>query len=348
MTRFPRLALLFLLACSAVAFAADHVWNAALQLYNQQHWAEASAAFAAIETASPGKTDALLYQSRALVQLGRLTDAESAVETYVTSHTSADGLRQLGYVRFRMHKPTRSLDAYAAAAKLSKVTADDLVITAQDYLLMMDPLSASEALEQAVKLDPNNIEANYQICRVRYKQGRMEEAIPCFQKVLNSDPSRIKAQENLGLSFERAGQLDDALAVYQQAVKLDQAATAHDEHPYLYLGTLLIKMGRSQQALPILNDGLKLNPSSGKLHAQLGKAFANLKQSAEAQREMEEAARLDPRDGANHYALARLYASVGKNDLAEQQFQAAKVQFDAEKAKSNTMGMGREIELTPE
>ncbi len=158
----------------------------------------------------------------------------------------------------------------------------------------------------------------------------------------------MKAYENLGLSLERAGQLDDALAAYQQAVKLDQAAAKHDEHPYLYLGTLLIKMGRSQQALPILNEGLKLNAARGKLHAQLGKAYANLKQPADAQREMEEAARLDPEDGANHYALARLYASLGKNELAEQQFQAAKLQFNAEKAKSNTMGMGREIELTPE
>ena len=320
-----------------------------MALFDQQHWAESASAFATIEQQAPGKTDALLYRARSLTELGQVNEAEPAIEAYVTAHpASPEGWREMGYIRFRLRKPTGSLDAYAQAAKLSPQTSTDLVISAQDYLLTMDTLSAAQCLEKALKLQPNDIEAVYQFGRVRYKQGRMDEAIASFEQVLRSDPSRIKAQENLGLSLERYGQLEQALAAYQQAVNLDAVASAHSDRPYLYLGALLVKLGRSQDAVPVLARGLELNPNSGKLHSVLGRAYLNLKRPVEAQHEMEESVQLDPKDGPSHYALARLYTSVSKPELAEQQFKAAQVQFDAEAAKGNTMGMGREMELTPE
>src|SRR5664279_5847462 len=109
--------------------------------------------------------------------------------------------------------------------------------------------SLSQAWQTNPKLQPSDIEAVYQFGRVRYKQGRMDEAIASFEQVLRSDPSRIKAQENLGLSLERYGQLEQALAAYQQAVNLDAVASAHSDRPYLYLGALLVKLGRSQDAV---------------------------------------------------------------------------------------------------
>lgn len=340
---------LTVLALSFTVFAQNAAWKQAQTLFNQQKWIEASAAFAAIEQSSPGKTDALLFRARALVQLEQFKDAETALEPYIATHpASADGWRELGYVRFRLRKPTGSLDAYAQAAKLSPVTAADLTISAQDYLLMMDTLSAAQSLEQARKLEPSYLEAAYQLGRVRYKQGLMEEAIACFQQVLQADPSRLKAQENLGLSLEHTGQMDAAIAAFQAAVVLDSAAAKHDEHSYLYLGSLLIKVGRSQDAVPVLQRGIALNPQSGKLHAALGRGYFNLKQVPEAQTELEEAVRLDPKDAASHYTLGRLYTSQGNRELATAQFEAAKAQFEIEKSKSATVGMGRDMQLTPE
>ena len=256
----------------------------------------------------------MLYRARSLTELGQVNEAEPAIEAYVTAHpASPEGWRELDTSGFRLRKPTGSLDAYAQAAKLSPQTSTDLVISAQDYLLTMDTLSAAQCLEKALKLQPNDIEAVYQFGRVRYKQGRMDEAIASFEHVLRSDPSRIKAQENLGLCLERYGQLEQALAAYQQAVNLDAVASAHSDRPYLYLGALLVKLGRSQDAVPVLVRGLKeLNPNSGKLHSVLGRAYLNLNRPAEAQHEMEESVQLDPKDGPSHYALARLYTSVGK------------------------------------
>jgi tetratricopeptide (TPR) repeat protein len=352
MLRFSLRAVLLslaVLALSVTALAQNAAWQQAQTLVNQQRWTEASAAFAAIEQNSPGKTDALLYRARALVQLDQLKDAEPALESFIATHpASAEGWRELGYVRFCLRKPTGSLDAYEQAAKLSLVTPADLTISAQDYLLMMDTLSAAQALEQARKLDPSYLEAIYQLGRVRYRQGRMDDAIACFQQVLQADPSRLKAQENLGLSLEHSGQMDAAIAAFQAAVALDSGSAKHDEHSYLYLGALLVKIGRSQYAVPVLQRGIALNPQSAKLHAALGRAYFNLKQVAGAQAELEQAVRLDPKDGASHYALGRLYTSQGNRELAATQFEAAKAQFEVEKSKSATVGMGRDMQLTPE
>ena len=54
---------------STSAFAQTNP-NSAMELFRARRWKEAAAAFAAAEKIQPGKTDALLYQGKALVNLG--------------------------------------------------------------------------------------------------------------------------------------------------------------------------------------------------------------------------------------------------------------------------------------
>ena len=96
-----------LITCVSPAFSQGASWNAAIALFNQQRWADAASAFATLEQQSPGRTDALLCRARALTQLGQLHEAESAIGMYVDGHpASTEGLRELGYIRFRLRKPT--------------------------------------------------------------------------------------------------------------------------------------------------------------------------------------------------------------------------------------------------
>src|SRR5664280_578257 len=92
------------------AFSQGSSLKSAMALFDQQHWTEAASAFATIEQQSPGKTDALLYRARSLTELGQMNEAEPDIEAYVTAHpASPEGWRELGYIRFRLRKPTGSL-----------------------------------------------------------------------------------------------------------------------------------------------------------------------------------------------------------------------------------------------
>ena len=50
-------------------------------------------------------------------------------------------------------------------------------------------------------------------------QGRVEEAISCYQKAILLDPSYVVAYNDLGIAFEREGQTERAKQMYLEAIK---------------------------------------------------------------------------------------------------------------------------------
>src|SRR5271154_4000903 len=313
----------FLLFCAGVLFALElsgqtSSFDLGMQLFQQRRWADAAAAF---QKCDPATTPALLYRGKALVNLGQLDEAAAALESYNKTHPrSEDAVYLLAYIRFRQNQPKESLRLFTAAASLKNPTADDLKLVALDYVLLGDYDDAARYLEQSVAMDPDNIEARYHLGRVRYQQNRFDLAITAFQEVVRRDPGNMKAQDNLGLSLEARNEVEGAIAAYREAIRLDTNLTAHDEQPYLNLGTLLAKSGRTEEAIPLLVRASTIAPNSGKERYQLAKAYFDLNRFEDARREAEKAVSLEPGESPNHYLLGRVYQRSGKSELAGEQF----------------------------
>ncbi|MGH9529471.1 MAG: tetratricopeptide repeat protein, partial [Terriglobales bacterium] len=271
--------------------------------------------------------------------------ADMALQSYMKEHPhSEDGAYLIAYTRFREDKPKESLQLFTEAGKIKPPTADDLKIVALDYVLLNDYADAGHYLEIALKLDPNNLEARYHLGRVRYEQNRFDEAIAAFQDVLKHDPRSVKAEENLGLSLEAKNEMDPAILAYDKAIEFDKSPNEHTEHPYLDLGTLLIKLNRAVKAIPVLSQARDINPNSSKVRYQLGKAYFDLNRLADAQTETQEAVRLNPNDAPTHYLLGRIYQRLGKTDLAAQQFKLTETLTRAEELRGGGMGTAPAIE----
>src|SRR5258708_25211990 len=106
------------------------------------------------ETASPGTTDALLFEGKALVHLSNFPAAERTPQRYVASHpASAEGLYLLGFVLHRQNRPSESLAAYTRAASIAPPSGDDLKIVGLDYVLLGDYSDAIKWLQSAVERD---------------------------------------------------------------------------------------------------------------------------------------------------------------------------------------------------
>lgn len=305
----------FTLSAQSTSFAQ------AMELFRQHQWTSAAASFAECEKDAPGKTDALLYRGKSLINLGQFDDAGVALQKYREVHSnSEDAVYLLAYVRFRENKPEDSLQLFTDAAKLRTPTADDLKIVALDYVLLADYDDAAHYLETALNMDPANEEARYHLGRVRYQQNRFDLAIAAFQEVLRRDPANLKAQDNLGLSFDAENKTDEAIEAYQKAIELDSAARVHSEQPYLNLGMLLAKANRADQAILMLVRASEISPKVGKVHYELAKAYFSLNRLEDARREAELAVSLEPGEGPDHYLLGRVYQRLGKAELAAQQF----------------------------
>jgi tetratricopeptide (TPR) repeat protein len=322
-------------------FGQTPCFDQAMQQFRERRWADAALAFAQCEQAEPGKTAALLYRGKALVNLGKFDEASTALESYQQNHPqSDDAVYLLAYVRFRQDKPKDSLQLFTAAARLKGPTADDLKVVALDYVLLNDYEDAARYLERSLAADPANIEARYHLGRVRYQQNRFDDAIADFRQVLERDPGNIKAQNNLGLSLEAKNEVDAAIAAYRQAVKLDETRPVHSEEPYLNLGVLLGKSGHAEEAIPLLMRTSGIAPNSAKARYQLAKAYFEVNRLEDALREAERAVSLDPKDSSEHYLLGRIYQRSGKSDLAKEQFRITEQLIHAKSSKPGGMVSG--------
>ena len=301
------------------------------------HYSSAASLFAGAENASPGATDALLYQAKSLVHLQDFAGAERALHSYIASHRdSSDALYMLGFVLNRENQPSKSLAFYTRGAAITRPTADDLKVVGLDYVLLDDYADAIKWLEKAVQFDATNVDAWYYLGRAYYTKSRLIEARKAFQTMLNLDPHDARAENNLGLIFESDAQPEAAIDAYRKAIAWQEQSLHPSEQPYVNLGNVLIGQDRPQEAVAPLEKAVRLAPSNGFCHLKLGIAYLRARQLEGAQRELENATQLEPDNAQAHYQLGKLYKEIGALDRAKAEFdRTAELQSHAASAKSD-------------
>jgi tetratricopeptide (TPR) repeat protein len=299
----------------------DDGYEKAKAAFQSGLYVEAVSLFEALESAEPGKTDALVYSAKANIHLQKFAEAEQTLRRYLERNPeSANGNYLLGYVLHRENRPTESLQLYTKAAKITPPTADDLKIVALDYELLNDNSEAIRWLERSAAMDPDNKEAWYYLGRAYYTASRMPDARGAFEHVLRLDPRDARAENNLGLILESGGKTEEALAAYRNAIAWQKENGPSAEQPYLNLGSLLVTLDRAQEAIPSLQKAVELATTNSQCHLRLGTAYLHSNRLDEAQRELREAVRLNPQDATAHYQLGRYYKRVKNLEGAKREF----------------------------
>ncbi len=303
--------------------------------FKAAHYDVAAALFVKAEEATPGVTDALLYESKACVHLDQFTTAESALRRYLALHADSDeALYLLGYVLHRQGKASESLDIYTRAANYRTPAGDDLKVVGLDYVLLNDYPDAIKWLERAVAAEPKNKEAWYFLGRAYYTRTRIAEARHAFATVLDLDPRDAKAENNLGLIFESETQPDAAMEAYRKAIAWQEPSARPSEQPYLNLGSLLMEQMKVSEAIPALQKAVEIAPGNAICHMKLGTAFLRAGKLADARKELEKAAQLAPDEPAAHFQLGKLYKELKLPEKARAEFdQTAELQSRAASTK---------------
>jgi predicted TPR repeat methyltransferase len=116
---------------------------------------------------------------------------------------------------------------------------------------------AVAALERSLIDEPESAAtAWYRLGNVRGEQGRVDDALTCFERSLALDPSSAKAWNNLGAACQRLGSLDRGRAAYRTALHRDPSLF----EPYLNLGRLCEVVGDLAAAAAYLKAGLSRYP----------------------------------------------------------------------------------------
>ncbi len=101
------------------------------------------------------------------------------------------------------------------------------------------------------------------------QQGRLDEAVACYQQALALKPDYAEAHNNLGNVLKEQGKFEEALASYQQALGLkpDYAEVHYNQ------GVVLKEQGRLTEALASLEHALRLKPDYAEAHSSRALAW---------------------------------------------------------------------------
>jgi serine/threonine protein kinase/Tfp pilus assembly protein PilF len=150
----------------------------------------------------------------------------------------------------------------------------------------------------------------------------IDRAIALLEQAVELDPKYVEALIALSGALELKGSFlaqhtlfDRSLALVQQAIQI--RPTDGDAH--IQLGDTLLSMGRADEAIAALEEGLRLQPDRAQAHSILARAYWLGKgQIEEAIKEFERTLQLNPAAGYTHLQLALLYTLRGDFAPAEE------------------------------
>ena len=80
---------------------------------------------------------------------------------------------------------------------------------------------AHEAIQTALKLEPNNVEVLQPAAAIASTLGRLSDSIALYERCVEIDPLRVGAIKSLGDRYRHASRFDDAYAAYRQVQTLN-------------------------------------------------------------------------------------------------------------------------------
>jgi Flp pilus assembly protein TadD len=120
------------------------------------------------------------------------------------------------------------------------------------------------------------------------KKGEIEEAITCFDRVLEMDPNNEAALHNRGVALRSAGRFEEALASFDHALERDP----DNEMIWFNRGFCLGKLERYEEALKAFDRVLALSPDHASGWYNKGKILEKMGRKEEAEEHLAKAREL--------------------------------------------------------
>jgi tetratricopeptide (TPR) repeat protein len=174
--------------------------------------------------------------------------------------------------------------------------------------------------EEAVKLDPKDDEAYYQMALVYFRQGTphdVELAHMALQKVVKINSSRVDARVQLAQLYFLAGQADQA---GQQADAILAINPVHAD-AHLIKGLSLVAEGRTQNGIAELRKAIELDPQKPTGYIELARVYAQQRNFTDAEALLRESLQRNPQSSDSRILLGDVLAAAGKETEAAKEYQ---------------------------
>ncbi|PLX95273.1 MAG: hypothetical protein C0621_03885, partial [Desulfuromonas sp.] len=196
-----------------------------------------------------------------------------------------------------------------------------------------DPSSRLSYYRQSLQYDPDNHPLRYYLATTLLSEGKATEAISEFRKVYPDYADTLEINYNLGLAYLQTGDVDSALLYLEQSEELG-ALEEPELFPlaplYFNLAITRIEQELLNEAKPLLQRALSLDPTLHEAHRLLGEIYDRQGETASAIAELTVYMQAYPQDGTTgEYLFSLVFnealLAFDRDDkiLATQKFQQA-------------------------
>lgn len=297
----------------------DATANLGVLLFFQGNYSEAIAAMRSALQLQPNlwKIEALL--GIAEKRTGDPTAAQNDLEKAFPNLDDKNIQKQAGLELIEITTSTGQLDkATAVAASLENIQPQDPQVIFAAYELSLQMLD--QALLNMTMAAPNSAEMHMLMANELKRQGKTTGAIAQYREAVRLNPQLP------GGHFELAEQLKDSsdATLHMQAESEFKAAlevNQYDEKSWRELGEVVAEKGDLQAAREDFTKAITLQSSDSDAKTDLAKLLTAPTETKQAISLLEDAVKSDPTNIVAHYWLSSLYRQVGRTADAQQQME---------------------------
>jgi tetratricopeptide (TPR) repeat protein len=196
---------------------------------------------------------------------------------------------------------SQAIEEYKRALELDPSNSQIYSEMAASYLKNNRIREAVDTAGQAIKADPNNVEAHRLLSSIYIQMiGRataqqppnpetINNAIREFEEIVRIDPSERQAFLMLGRLYQIKGDRNRAMEIYSKFLGLEPGS----EEGVTALAKLHMDAGNNAEAIGLLEDFIKQQPESAEAYQTLGEAYSDTDQYTKAADAYKRASELD-------------------------------------------------------
>jgi tetratricopeptide (TPR) repeat protein len=178
---------------------------------------------------------------------------------------------------------------------------------------------SSEIYLKLMKVAPKSARSFQVMGSFAATDGNWKAAVDAYRQAVKLDPTLVGVHLQIAIllltNSPDADAWQQALPELQQELRLDpRSAQAEYE-----IGEIYRKHGQLNEAVAAFRQALEFNPSATPVRLGLAKALLQLGQKTAALSALEPAAKTDPDDPSVHFLLAQIYRDLGRTSEAAQE-----------------------------
>lgn len=126
-----------------------------------------------------------------------------------------------------------------------------------------------EAFKEAIRINPNDATAHYNLAVSYSKLGMHKEAIDACERAIGIKPDFAEAHYNLGIAYDNLGMYREAIDAYKQSIRIEpDYGNAH-----INIGSAYGELGMYRESIEAFKQAIRIKPDDANAHYNLGVSY---------------------------------------------------------------------------